>query len=273
MDSLAPIVQPLASRLIPLAAVIREDLRLSLRHWAFVAWGLLGIALAALWLTLTPAPPPSVVAAGFGGQPAEFRLGGQGTMTAGQLAGRLLVAQFLFFASFAIALGASALAGEADIAADAILCRGVSRLQYYLGKVVARVIAVELIFLLLMLPTLWLAGIRHANDMSWASAYASLKLVGGALAALTVIAVAGSAWFSSALPAVGVVWMVLYGIGIVAMILDFHALSPVVIADRLPAMLQGGVSAATGSLMPSVLLYAALGLTVLSLGYYSTRDV
>ena len=61
MDSPAPISQRLASRLLPFCAVFVEDLRQTVRHWAFIAWGVLGFALTTAWVVTVhgqaPAPP------------------------------------------------------------------------------------------------------------------------------------------------------------------------------------------------------------------------
>jgi hypothetical protein len=315
VDSPAPISQRLASRLLPFCAVFAEDLRQAVRHWAFISWGVLGFALTTAWVVTvhgqSPAPPPTAPAAHVAEEAAENAApastdamwerhqgatGGPESpfadpalpaapqaasvvgskWTAAKLVGKLLALNIIVWASFVIAIGATAVSAEADVASDSILCRGVSRWQYYLAKCCARVLAVIGLFLLLTIPSAILIAYRLPNDLSFGGTWLAVKTVAYVLAGLTVLSFAGGVWFQNPMIGVAVVWMGLYGVGLVAAILEIRDLSPGVFAEKIPAMLVSAPSAAAASsqhVLPTVLATAAFFATAVSITYYSTRDV
>ena len=197
----------------------------------------------------------------------------QSSPSAAVFAGRVMRYHLLLWASFVIALGASAIASEADIAPEAILCRGISRWQYYLGKCSARTLMVVGLYLLLSALAVGLGALRLHNDMSWAGLVQTLKLGALTLAALAALSVAGSVWFRSPLIAFAVVWMCLYGVGIVTAILEIPSLSPITLADRFPLLLQASESALPPHHLLPVLGIAAILATAVSLVSFCTKDV
>jgi hypothetical protein len=265
-------------RLLPVWAVFLDDIRQTVRHWAFLTWGMLGLAAALIWF-VSPQPtsgsPPTPQAAAVTGEASEPSLETSSAArrpTAADFGGRILGAHVLVWAVFVIALGASAIAAEAEIAPEAILCRGVSRWQYYLAKCASRVAMVSLLFAGLTVAPLGLAALRLTNDLNLSASLHTLGIGLLYLSALTVIGVAASSWFTNPLISVVVCWMGLYGMGIVVAVLELTGLSPLGLSAQLPMLLRGETTALDGRHLLSVLVTGAFASTLLSLSYFSFRD-
>ncbi|MFO0949098.1 MAG: hypothetical protein U1D30_24835 [Planctomycetota bacterium] len=276
MDSPAPTNRQLLDRFLPIGAVIEEDLRQTIRHWAFVAWAAVGLLLTIVWFAIpkaTPAPHAPVPAANaVPHHPAAGAVEAAPSPTASQLAGKLLRVHLLLWTSFVIALGASSISGEADSAPESILCRGISRWEYYLGKCFSRMLAVVGLFLLLTVPAIGVSCLRLENDLTWLGVWRSVSTVAMVLAGIAAISVAGSSWFRNPLAGVAVLWMLLYGLGIVTAVLDIEALSPLSMVEQLPDMLRGIAEESPRHRLVNGIGLAALISTVISIGAYSFRD-
>lgn len=344
MDSLEPTNPPMVSRLLPLGAVIGDDLRGAIRHWATLTWLGLGILVILLGLSGTgplavskedvvtttasrgrnfaktepfvrseanmPEPyvntqnnrwevvdddgdlfvedkvtrkwsyvGPASVAQNNTGQGRRDWVTRREPFGEGQAAsaaawsGRLLRVQFLLAISFIIALGASSICGESEVAADAILCRGVSRWQYFFGKMLSRTIVVGFLFGLLATVILATGMVRFHNDVTLWGAGKAVGLAVSALVALLVCCMAASVWFQNPLVAVLVSWISVVGAGAVVVILEINNFSPMAFADQLTPMLRS----VDATLFPNVLLkYLAIAASVVALpavGYFSRKDV
>lgn len=185
----------------------------------------------------------------------------------------LLRVQWFLCASFVIALGTSAIAGEAGIAADAILCRGVSRWEYFVGKLAARSAAVFAVYLALTIPAIALCLIRLYNDLSFVGLLQTLGLVAGLLASITALSVAASAWSSSSLVVFGVVWVATYGIGIALAVMQVPTLNPIELTDAFPDLLRGQQPYLAPHRLPGYLALTAVAITAASLVGFSRKDV
>lgn len=264
MDSPARTNPTLLDRLLPMSAIFLDDIRQTVRHWAFITWGVLAVLAALIWFVSSHSS--SEVAAG-----GEVREAVR-TVTAAELSARVLGAHVLLWASFAIALGSSSIAAESDIAADAILCRGISRWQYYVSKCGSRVLMVAALFCLLTLPTLGLAALRLTNDLTLNTTMRAMGLSLAYLTSLTTIGVAISVWFYTPLVSVVVAWMALYGLGIVIAVLELGDLSPVGFSSRLPELLRGNAQAMADHHLLSVLFAGAIIASLISLVHFCLRD-
>ncbi|WP_145262813.1 hypothetical protein [Planctomycetes bacterium Pan216] len=249
------LINPWWTRLLPVGAIMREDLRQTLRHWAFIAWAVLSILVTIL---------------GFASASGDAATG---AMTTAHFAARLLTYHILLWAGFAIALGASSLPSESHLLGDAILCRGISRWHYFVGKCAARTSAVLILFGLLTVPAIALAAVRFPNDIAWSGVGVSLFLVGTLMAGLTLVSASAGVWFRSPLMSVAAALMVLYGFGIVVTSLEIESLSPLVLAYHLPEILRGSTEAlASHHLVPTLLIGAGVSLLG-SLMCFAQKDV
>jgi hypothetical protein len=256
--------------------VYQEDLRQSVRHWAFIAWAVIGTMLTVIWFAVprepTPTPPPATTVQAAAHTAPAPAIAPVPQLTASNLAAKLLRVHLLFWASFVIALGATAISGDADNAPEAILCRGVGRWQYFIAKTASRITATVALLVLLTFPAIIVGALRLPNDLTMGGVFHSLWVAALTLGALTALAVAGSSWFRNPLVGTAVVWMTLYGAGIVVSVLDVTALSPLVLVETLPTLLRGAEPAIHAQL-PTFLLAGALAGMLLSMTVYSLRDV
>lgn len=281
MDSPEPISRRLLSALLPSVAVFREDVRQSLRHWATVSWLVLSLGLTLVWLVSVPAPTPSIAAHRWedDARPVSHRMVEDDEPaplgpTAARAAAKLLRAHLLLWATFVVALGATAIAGEAEIAGDAILSRGIGRWQYFLAKMGARVAIVLTVFFVASALSLALVAFRMPNDLTIGGSWQALKSVGSMLAIVTVLSVACGSWFSQPLLAVAVTWMGIYGLAISSGLLGNPSWAPTALADRLLPLLQGQAIASSlvGPPPMVVAITCATGLLI-SIIAYSRRDL
>jgi len=116
---------------MPFWTVLRGDIRQTVRSWMYLL-GMGTYAALGLGLVLHRA--------------AMYRQAGL-SQSAAALLGELLFMALVSGATWAVFLSAGAISGERQLLADAILCRGVSRYQYYAGKWMARVVLVSASFL------------------------------------------------------------------------------------------------------------------------------
>jgi hypothetical protein len=258
VDSPAPTAPFGAKTLIPLAAVIREDFRQTLRHWAFLAWAALALAMP-IYTYYFELPSPAAAAAQaprdddlrrFERDPRELTLPTRIGVSAAEIGAAAISRHLFMFGCLALAFGACAISAEIAVAGDSVLCWGVARWQYFLGKCLARAIAAMMLFLFTTAPMLWLFGQRADADIEF----------GGAL---VVIGVALGAWFRSVAPAVTVGVL---GFAVLRFAAQWHwgheaAWSPSMMYASLKPALLGQEFAST---LPRLLCIAAAGWAAIS---------
>lgn len=186
---------------------------------------------------------------------------------------RLLRFHLLLGASFAIAIGASCVCGEADVAAEAILCRGVARWQYFTGKCLSRGMGASILFLLLTVPPILFGTLRLTNDLSFTGACRAFGQASLFIGLLAALAVAGSVWFHNPLIGTVVVWLTLYGVGFVLAILDIAAFSPSHFVDQLVMIARNPEATLPKNHVRAALLTATAFMSILSLSGFSRKDV
>lgn len=279
MDSPGLIEQlRLPNRFIPLWGVIVDDLRQGVRHWSMIWWCALSLLLAVVWFIETPMAAPAESSSfttvdSFGNATQEFgqtaELSGPRAST---IAGKTLRLHLLVWTTLVIALAASSIAGDSDCLASSILCRGLGRWQYFLGKVLARVTLAVVGFVLLTIPVMVISLIKCHNDLTMSGTIAALMKGSMLLALVAAVSVAASSWFRSPLLAVAVAWMGVYGSAIVISLMQVESLSPLGFIETVIALPRrpDAILSAT-----SLLYYfgmTAVVLNILSLIGFSRRD-
>lgn len=289
MDSPARTSQSLVSRILPFWAILTEDLRQTLRHWALWSWVILAVIGSVFVLTSAGkhASPSQNIAASDPSAPGSISLvsmtssagGSEGETalnTASSFVVHLLQMHLIFWASLVLALGATTIAAEAEYAPESILCRGVSRWQYYAAKCCSRASIVFAAFWLLTLPWIAVGAARLTNDLTFGGLMGVLFQQSMLLVCLSLLSVAASAWFKTPLVSVAVCWMIVYGVGVITSILEIGAVSPFALAPVLQMTLQGitpETPAATVSHLPS-LIHGTSFLGVFTSGFaFSLRDL
>jgi hypothetical protein len=167
------------------------------------------------------------VPSALGGEPAAEALAG-------------LLATFpLIWSTVVIIVSSGAVSSEAGVVADSILSKAVTRYEYVLAKFSSRLLTVLGLYLLVVLPPVYIIS-RHSPDtLTRAGVAWGVLLVGMTLVLLTSLAVTLSALFNRTLVAVVVTWFSWYVAGAIFAMLGLDYLAPLLLVDKLPAMLQG----------------------------------
>jgi hypothetical protein len=179
---------------------------------------------------------------------------------------QLLKYYVVVWVTFVIMLTGGTITSELGVVADSVLSRGISRWQYFLGKLSSRLLAVLGVYALVMVPTalfIWLGGgcaqlsgevvavhvaDEFASPATLQRGHAALTFTGLSiglgrvavlLALVVTIAVALSASFSSPVISIGVAWVALYGAGLALSLLDVKSLSAASLIAELPEILTG----------------------------------
>jgi hypothetical protein len=180
-----------------------------------------------------------------------------GSASAAQLGGKLLGLHLLLWSGLAMALGAAAISSEVRSVGDSVLCWGLARWQYVLGKMISRAVVAGGLVVGLTLPTLWVFTSRTHVDLVWVSAIKTTFLVALVLMAMTIIGVAIGSWFRSSIRAVGLACVAWFGAGLLAMFLGGPAYSPTSFASQFPSLLAG-VDPLVSSSLPTATALVAL---------------
>ncbi len=299
------LARSLRRRLLPYLAVFQADLASVLRNWVLRAWFLL-TAVVALIAILDHADPPAPAAAS---NVVTAFLHPVASASGSVAVLRELLRHYLvLWVTFVVLLSAGTITSELGVVADSVLSRGVSRWQYFLGKLSARLVAVLSVYGLVMLPVtlvLWMERSPAAaapaelaasvsgdtlrspeppafGDAALAAAEQPLCLAGAGfalarVAAVLVVVVAAamafSAAFTSSLLVIAVSWMTVYGAGFLFALVDLKHVSPTRLLRELSDVLAGSYAASEQCWILAAWLGAAALLTLASGVVFARRDV
>jgi hypothetical protein len=329
------------NRWIPLVAVVQDDFRQIIRHWAYWIWAGLAILLPILWLLNvssitagsvvgmlrqmgathevakpngTDADSSSRLAADDDAVQSHLVRKPQGERytpmsedyeakrraaeaaqrpyqeddrryssptqpstptalgSASQLGGKLLGMHILIWIALAMALGASAISSEAVSVGESVMCWGVSRWQYFIGKIAARSFAAMTLIVVLSLPTLLVFNSKAGGDLAfWASIKTTLE-VAGIVGCVVAAGVAAGAWFRTSMRAVAVSVVALFFFGVICTFLAPVSYSPMAYVSNLPYALRGTETALESSAL-SLAAWTAGGLGIVSMGKFMWADL
>src|SRR4051812_11174558 len=171
MDAPATPAPPRYIRLLPYWAVLQTDLRQTLRGWVWRTWVLASIGAAVGYLLYRL------------GVYREAGIVQRASLVVGDLLRWTLVGSTLLV----VVLTVGGIASERGTLADSVLSRGISRYQYFLAKLHARLACVLLTFTLLMISVLVASHFLVHEDLSLDGSLVALLV----LAALLAVVVAG----------------------------------------------------------------------------------
>ncbi len=213
------------NRWLPYWAVFQADVGQTMRSWVYRVWVFVTVLAAAGYLL--------------------YRLGVYREagihQAASKYLGDLLEWTVLGSIALIVVLTGGSISAERGTLADSILCRGISRYQYFLGKWHARlvtvlctyfaVVGVALIACLFLLPE---------DRLTFDGSLVGLAVVAGLLVAVITCGVTVSAMVNNTLLGVAVLWLVLYGGGFALSLLPPGTVpSPEKALQRLPYVLKG----------------------------------
>jgi ABC-2 type transport system permease protein len=224
MDVPAVVTAPFKyRRWLPYWAVLRTDVRQTLRSWVY-----------RLWVVVTV-----LAAAGF----LVYRVGVHRETGLEQPAAvhtsDLLRAVSLGSLALIVVLCVSAISSERGTLADSVLSRGISRYQYFLAKWHARTVVVVSTFMAMALVMLALFHFLLTDDLTLGGCLAAVVTISAILAAVVAMGVAVGSVSHSTVVGITVLWIVLYGSGVLMTLLPATYPTPEKILSRLPYVLQG----------------------------------
>ena len=212
------------NRFLPYWAVFQADMRQTLRSWIYRLWVLLTLAAAVGYLL--------------------YRFGAKqvaGMVTpAPEMLGDLLTWVIWGSVTLIIVLTAGTISGELGTMADSVLSRGISRYQYFLGKLHSRLVVILSTFFVLAVVALGGAFLLlHSDSLTIMGSLVAVALVGALLVMVITCSVSVSALSTSTVMSITLVWLVLYGVGFLMSLLPAHYPAPDRALQSLPNVLKG----------------------------------
>lgn len=245
-------------RFLPYWAVFQADLKQTFRSWIFQAWMFLTIAAAGGYLLYS-----------FGAKQE-----GGWVVHAHNMISEVLRWILWGSATLIIVLAAGAICAERGNLADAVLCRGISRYQYFMGKWHARLMAILVVYFLMAGTTVVAASfLLHGEHLQWAGCLVALACVAAILTLVISCGVSVSALSNNTVVSIAIVWIMVYGSGFLLSFVPEQYPAPDRVLKSLPNILRGMYDARYltrfigGCLITSVLV-ALVGMVS-----FSRRDV
>lgn len=215
---------PAINRFLPYWAVFCADLKQTLQNWIYRAWVLLSFGAALGFLLYR-----------FGAK----QVGGF-VQPAPEMMSDILSWITLGSITLIIVLTAGTISAERGTLADSILSRGISRYQYFLGKLHSRLVAILATFLVMaILALLGSFLLLHGESLTLSGSLLALGVVMSILLMVITFGVSVSAMCQSTVLSISIVWMVLYSGGFILSLLPAHYPSPDRMLQRLPDVLRG----------------------------------
>jgi ABC-type transport system involved in multi-copper enzyme maturation permease subunit len=172
-----------------------------------------------------------------------------------------------------IVLTASSISGERGNVADAVLSRGISRYQYFLGKWHARLVAVLGTFLAMGLLALLGSFFLLNKDLKLLGSLVALLTVSALLATVTTCGVTISAMANSTVLGISILWAGLYGAGFILSLLPREFPAPDRALDNLPHILRGDYDWQVLARLMGWSMAVSLAVAVVGLIGFSRKDV
>ncbi len=227
-NAAADVSPPLPSirfnQFLPYYAVFQADVRQILQSWIYRLWVLLSIGAVIGFLM--------------------YRFGAKQVAGFVQPAPEMIndLFQWIVWGSVTliIVLTSGTICGERGTLADAVLCRGISRIQYFLGKWHARVAVILGTYFILALTTVIASSLLlHTASLDLLGALVAVVTVAALLLMIITCGVTVSAIANTTVVAITVVWMALYGVGFMLSFLPSDYPSPDRALQTLPEVLKG----------------------------------
>jgi ABC-2 type transport system permease protein len=224
MDVQAAVTAPFKyRRWLPYYAVLRTDIRQTLRSWVYRLWVVVTILAAGGFLVYRFGVHREAGIA----QPAAVHT--SDLLRAIALGGLALI----------VILSVSSISSEKGTLADSVLSRGISRYQYFLAKWHSRTLVVVATFAIMSSGMLTLFHFLLTDDLSLNGCVAAVVTISALLAAVVAMGVSVGSVSNSTVVGITALWIFLYGSGLLMSFLPYTFPSPEKVLSRLPFVLQG----------------------------------
>lgn len=210
-------------RWLPFWAVFWTDLRQTLHSWVYRLWLLISVLTALGYLLY---------------RVGVYREAGI-VQSASVLTSDLLGGMVLGSLALIVVLAVGAISAERGSVADSILSRGISRFQYFLAKLNARLVAVLMTYLGLSATVLLSSHFLLEDEVSWNGCVAGLATVAALLAVIVTWGVAVGAMSNGTVIGITTLWVILYGGGFLLTLVPAPYPSPERLLEQLPRTIRG----------------------------------
>jgi ABC-type transport system involved in multi-copper enzyme maturation permease subunit len=245
------------NRWLPYWAVFQADVQQTLRSWVYRCWVLASLLGTVGFLLY------------YRGIYHEAGI----IQSASKHISELLRWMVLGSTAFIVVLTAGSISSERGTMGDSVLSRGISRYQFFLGKLHARLASVLGTFFVLGLVSLVSSELLLHQDLTLLGSVVALATVAAILGAIITCGVTVSAIANSTVLGIALLWMVLYGGGFALSLLPLPFPAPDRALQRLSYTLQGQYDPiALLELLGWSSLFSCLAACV-GVGYFSRRDV
>jgi ABC-2 type transport system permease protein len=258
MDVAPPVARVRINRFLPYWAVFQADFRQTLQSWIYRAWLLLsfGASIGYLLYRFGAKQVSGIV------QPAP------------EMVGDLLHWVIFGSVTLVIVLTAGAICSERGSMADSVLSRGISRYQYFLGKLHSRLLLILGTYFVMCLIAI--AGgylLLHGESLTLSGCGVAVATVAALLVIVITSGVSVSAVSSNAIVSIAVVWLSLYGIGFLMSLLPAHYPSPDRALEHLPDILCGRYNGQRVQQLVLGSLGISFTIALVGMVLFSRRDV
>jgi ABC-2 type transport system permease protein len=257
MDAVAP-TRAKINRFLPYWAVFQADLKQTLHSWIYRVWVLLSFGASIGYLLYR-----------FGAKQVSGMM-----QPAPETVGDLMHWVIYGSLTLIIVLTAGAICAERGTMADSVLSRGISRYQYFLGKLHARLLLVLTTYFAMCLVAL-LGGVflLHGEALTLSGSLVAIVTVASVLVIVVTCGVSVSAVSSNTVVSIAIVWIALYGVGFAMSLLPAVYPSPDRALHRLPDILRGSydLRVAYELVLGSLVVSCVIGLV--GMIFFSRRDV
>jgi putative exporter of polyketide antibiotics len=246
------------NRFLPYWAVFQADFKTTFNSWLYRVWVVLtiGVAIGYLLYRFGAKQVSGMI------QPAQD--------TVGDLMHWIVYGSL----TLVIALTAGAICSERGTMADSVLSRGISRYQYFLGKLHARLVLVLSTYFVKSTFAIGMAYyMLHSEAMTISGCLVAMLVVASLLVFVVTFGVSVSAMSTNTLVSIAIVWMILYGGGFILSQLPGALPSPERALHALPNVLRGWYDwdILSRLMLTSLGLSAAMGFV--GMICFSRRDV
>ena len=246
------------NRFLPYWAVFQADLKATFNSWIYRVWVVLtvGVAVGYLLYRFGAKQVSGMI------QPAQD--------TVGDLMHWIIYGSVTLI----IALTAGAICAERGTMADSVLSRGISRYQYFLGKLHARLVLVLGTYALKSSVAIGLAYyMLHSEAMTLHGSLVAMLVVASLLVFVVTFGVSVSAMSTNTLVSIAIVWLILYGGGFILAQLPGTLPSPERALLGLPTVLRGMYDWNVLSRLMLTSLGISFGMSLVGMFFFSRRDV
>ncbi|RLT27858.1 MAG: hypothetical protein DWI48_02345 [Chloroflexi bacterium] len=164
---------------------------------------------------------------------------------------------------------ASAISGEAGVMADAILSKSVNRTQYLSAKVVSRIGATLIVYVLVTVPLAYLLGRYAVADTTISGLFVGLLLVAMMVSFLAALGILLSTVFRNVQLAILAVMVTVLFSGAVLQFLGLTWMSTTAILNELPTTFRGETP--LWNVFRAIIVFGALTVASISASLYVFR--